>query len=97
MTNEKRTLIAPQDILSLGFECPHCGSTYFSPVDKIDRVLRGCPNCQESFVTDAPVAGSDYSDMRLLEFFVRFLRQVRNRPFGASFRFEIASEEKPES
>lgn len=97
MTSEHRTLISPKDILGLGFECPHCGSTYFSPVDKIDRTVRGCPNCQESFVTDAPVPGSDLSDMRLLEDFVRVLKQVRNRPFGVSLRFEIPSEVRPES
>jgi len=95
MTSEKRILVSPKDILSLGFECPHCSTTYFSPIDKLDELVRQCPNCRQSWATDAPVSSSSYSDLKTLVFFVDFLRQIRNREFGLNIRFEIAGE-KPE-
>jgi transcription elongation factor Elf1 len=92
MTAEKRILISPKDILSIGFECPHCGATYFVPIEKLDRPWRQCPNCQESLATDASVPNSDYSDVKVLFLFVDFLRQVRSRAFGAFLRFEVKGE-----
>lgn len=96
MTSEKRTFISPKDILSLGFECLHCGSTYFSPIEKLDRVVKQCPNCQQLLVSDTQLTSSEHSDARVLHFFVDFLRQLRTREFGTAIRFEIAGEPKKE-
>lgn len=96
MTNEKRILIAPRDILSMGFECPHCSATFFVPIDKVDSLVRQCPNCREFWATDASVHGSDYSDLKVLSFFVEFLKDIRSRQFGAAIRFEI-SDTKPDT
>ena len=92
MTSEKRFLISPKDILSIGFECSHCGATFFVPIEKLDRLLRQCPNCKESLATEAPVPNSDYSDAKVVFFFVDFLRQLRTRVFGESVRFEISGD-----
>jgi hypothetical protein len=96
VTNEKRILISPKDILSLGFECSHCGATYFVPVDKLDRMIKLCPNCQQLLVSDTQLTSSEHSDSRVLQFFVDFLRQLRSREFGATVRFEIAGDSKKE-
>ncbi len=93
MTSEKRVLISPADILSVGFECPHCGATYFVPIDKLDRDLpRKCQNCNEPFFNDAPVENTDYSDLRVLGAFITFFKSLRSRTFGSSVRFEIQQE-----
>jgi hypothetical protein len=93
MTSEKRTLIAPLDILSLGFECLHCRATYFVPIDKLDRSLpRTCQNCQESILTDAPVTNSSWSDLQALTQFIALFKLLRTRPFGSAVRFEIREE-----
>ena len=98
MTSEKRVLISPKDILSVGFECPHCRATYFVPVENLDRPLvRQCPNCQESWATDAPVPSGDYSDLKMLHFFVDCLRKIQTRAFGAAIRFEVSGEPKSDT
>ena len=97
MTTEKRILIAPKDILSIGFECPHCGTTYFIPIQKVDQIVRQCPNCRTMLANDAAVPNSSYSDMKTLNFLIEFLHTTQSRDFGANVRFEIAGELKSES
>jgi predicted Zn finger-like uncharacterized protein len=93
MTSQKRVLISPIDILSIGVECPHCGATYFVPIDKLDRDLpRKCQNCNELFFNEAPIQNIEYSDVRVLGAFIQFFRDLRSRPFGSSIRFEIQEE-----
>jgi hypothetical protein len=93
MTSEKRILVSPKDILGIGFECSHCGATFFVPLDNLDRpLLRHCPNCQDSLATDASVSGNDHSDARVLSFFIDFLQQLRARSFGMNIRFEISED-----
>lgn len=96
MTRENRIFITPQDILRIGFECPHCHATYLVPVAAIDReVVRNCPNCRESIATDASVLGSDDSDLRVLNVFIRYLRTMQSRKFGTSIRMEVDAEVMP--
>jgi len=93
MTSEKRILISPTDILSVGFECSHCGATYFVPVKRLDRNLpRECQNCQESFVTDAPVQNKEHSDLVVLRSFIKLFKDMQSRKFVSSVRFEIQDE-----
>ena len=93
MTSERRILISPNDIISMGVECPHCGASYFVPIDKLDRFLpRDCQNCHETFFTDAPVPNSDHSDLRVMATFITFFKSLRSRSFGSSIRFEIKEE-----
>jgi hypothetical protein len=93
MTNERRILIAPADIISIGVECPHCRATYFVPIDKLDRALPGdCRNCHETFFSDAMVLGSDFSNLDVLASFINFFKLLRGRGFGSSVRFEIKEE-----
>jgi DNA replicative helicase MCM subunit Mcm2 (Cdc46/Mcm family) len=93
MTSERRIFISPVDVLSIGFECPHCGATYFVPIDKLDRDLpRKCQNCNEPFLNDAPVQNLDYSDLRALGAFITFFKDLRRRTFSSSIRFEIQGE-----
>jgi len=95
MTSEKRILISPKDILSVGFECPYCRATYFVPVETLDRhPVRQCPNCQETWATDAPVPSGEYSDLKMLSLFVDCLRKIQTRAFGAAIRFEVSGEPK---
>jgi hypothetical protein len=96
MTSEKRVLIAPKDILGIGFDCPHCRSTYFAPVGTLDRIVNNCPNCQQHWLSGIQTSSDAHSDATTFNFFVDFLRELRNRPFGDSVRFEIRCEEKPE-
>ncbi len=95
MTSENRILVAPKDIRSIGFHCPHCEATYFVPIEKIDRqIVRQCPNCQESIASDAAATQIEGpSDAKVLYGFVAFLRDMQNRPFGKCIRLELVGNE----
>jgi len=92
MTSEKRILIAPQDILKLGFECPHCAAIYTVPIDKLDRdrIISTCPNCHEAWASDEqPSSENVISDVKIVRSFLDCLQKIRNRKFGQYMRFEI--------
>ncbi len=97
MTAEKRILISPRDILSVGYECPHCRATYFVPLARLDRVAIHCPNCRERWASDTQPSSSEHSDAKVLEFFVHFLHELCRRDFGSHLRFEIDGEIKMEA
>jgi hypothetical protein len=94
MTQEKRILISPQDILSFGLECPHCHSTYLVPVAKIDRIPALCSNCQQRLIAELPSSSSELTEMLVLQRFLESLRGLQFRDFGSHIRFEIKGEVK---
>lgn len=94
MTAEKRVLISPQDIIAVGYECPHCRATYFAPVDKIDRIAAVCHNCQQRLLGETQPQTIKYSDITVVRHFVEFLQQLQSREFGAILRFEIGGDMK---
>jgi hypothetical protein len=93
MTVEKKILIAPQDILSLGYECQHCHSTYLVPLDKLSRITTSCPNCKEEWVSDF-ASGGVHSDVSILNNFTQLLKILPTRNVGVSIRLEIREQKK---
>jgi transposase-like protein len=96
MTVEKRILISPQDIVGLGFECPHCKASYSVPVTRLDRIGSLCPNCQQRWVSSTQPSSSLQSEDVVLNYFVGYLRELQRRDFGASIRLEIGGDMKLE-
>ena len=94
MTTETRTIITPSDLIGVGFECSHCHATFIVPIDKIDRLAEECPNCRESFVRSPQPLVEEHPDQDSLRYFVKFLKEVRQRGFGKWLRFEIKTEGK---
>ena len=97
MTTERRILISPQDIIGLGFECPHCKATYSIPVGRLDRIASICPNCQQRWVSDVQQSSSQQSENVVLRYFVDFLRELQRREFGNALRLEISGDVKTEA
>ena len=90
MTREKRVLLSPLDILGIGFECPHCGTTYLVPIENLDRGLpTKCHNCHEIFVDNTSAKASGPIDTQALAGFVGYFKELRKRKFGACLRLEI--------
>lgn len=92
MTQERKVLISPQDILAVGYECPHCCSTYFVPIDKIDRVITLCPNCQQRIIAEMQPSSDRLAEKAVFEQFLSYLKALRARDFGSHVRFEIRGE-----
>lgn len=96
MTAKLRTLIEPQDIIGLEYECMHCHARYGVPIERFDRRITHCPNCKEEWLQGKVPSGSAISNDQLLAEFVERLRAVQTRTFGAAIRLEINGEAKPE-
>ncbi len=91
MTAEKKLLITPQDVLSLGYECNHCHSIYLVPLGNLSRITTACPNCKEEWVSDAvPAGGIHNSDAAVLNHFTQSLKMLQSRNVGSCLRLEIA-------
>lgn len=93
MTIEKKVWISPNDIVSVGWECPHCTMLYSVPVGKLDRSLpEMCPNCQERLASGTQLSSSELADSTVLLAFLVHLRNVQDRPFGKSLRFGLSGD-----
>jgi len=88
MTIQRRTFIDPSDIIGIEFECTHCHSRCSIPLDRYDRKVEACPNCNEKWLNTNPT-GLACSDDQLISELVKLLKQVQGRTFGASIRLEI--------
>lgn len=94
MTQESRVFVSPSDIVSIGYECPHCKSTFSVPLGKVDRVSVLCGNCQERIVKETPESSSHQSEFSVFNQFVMALRSLQAREFGKNIRMEILGESK---
>jgi hypothetical protein len=94
MTVEKKTLIAPQDIIGVGYDCKHCHSTYLVPLEKLSRITTSCPNCKEEWVSDIAPSNGVHSDASVLNNFTQSLKLLQTRNVGASIRLEIREPKK---
>ena len=92
MTVEKRTLISFNDILAIEYECPHCHVRHTVPVDKMDRPLLFCPNCNEPLIRQ--VAVNEPDDVVMLAF-SHSLREMQRREFSANLRLQITGTDEP--
>ena len=87
---ERPVLVSLEDVLAAGWHCPHCGTVYSVPIEKLDRALPGsCANCNETLASDT---ASDQSDHKILGQLVHFLKVAKQRPFGKNLRLQIVQE-----
>jgi len=77
MTAETRTFIAPTDIIGIEYECGHCHAKHLVPVERFDRVLYRCPNCQEGLATTANSSSAKRGDDSLLHQLVDTLKEMQ--------------------
>jgi len=83
---EKRTFISFSDILALEYECPHCHVRQSVPIDRVDRLIFNCPNCNELLIHRE---GHLVNDDVLMSKFVHSLKEIQQREFMAIFRLQI--------
>ena len=95
MTQEKKVLISPQDILGVGHECPHCKSTHFVPIEKMVRIITLCPNCQQRLMSETQPSSSQFAESVVFGQFLEALKAMQVRDFGSHIRLEIKGEVKP--
>jgi hypothetical protein len=93
MTRETHTLISPQDITGMGFNCPHCSAMFSVPLNKLDRLANTCPNCKQPWVKEPNHLEEEFPDEAVLKQFFRCLKELQQRDFGKLIRFEIKAEE----
>lgn len=90
MTSERRILISPKDIASVGWECPHCHATFLVPIARLDRDLGAiCQNCSERFVSETQKSSSMLSESELIKSFLLRLRELIGSNIGKHLRLEI--------
>ena len=90
MTIQRRTFIEPRDIIGLEYECTHCHSRWSIPIDRFDRKVTVCPNCNQQWLGgNASTAVASYSDDQLVSILVDRLKEVQARTFGAIIRLEV--------
>lgn len=90
MTIQRRTLIEPADIIGIEFECRHCGSRYLVPLQRFDRRVGRCPNCQEKWLKDGHEQPSEDQAISLLvECLRECLQKIQARDMGAVVRLQI--------
>jgi DNA-directed RNA polymerase subunit RPC12/RpoP len=77
MSKEQRTFISPSDILGIEYECDHCRSRHFVPLERFDRVLYQCPNCNEALATRTQAGDARAKDDVILEAFVKDLTALK--------------------
>jgi hypothetical protein len=95
MTADNKILISPQEIVSLGCECPQCGVLYLVPIGKLTRVAIACPNCKEPWADEIPAqSGVQNSDANVLRHFVESLKMLQQKKVGAFLRLEIKDDTK---
>src|SRR6266849_9926850 len=95
MTIQKRTLVAPDDIIGLEFECNTCHARYTLPVISITRCPSTCPNCNEPWIRRDQPSTSSISDLAIIGRLAEFLSEIKVRRLGATIRLEIVGESTP--
>jgi len=90
MTIQKRTLISPQDIIGIEYECKHCHARYVVTMKQIGETVFHCPNCKCIWVRSDTPTTSNYSEEKVMRIFGEFLRELQDRPMGAIIRLELA-------
>jgi hypothetical protein len=93
MTFENKCFVAPEDILSVRFQCKICKSTSTIPLNKLTsqslqpHLMKNCPHCDAS-----PAFSIGTSEM---EHFIKFnlvlaglTELLRGRPFEYGFEIE---------
>jgi hypothetical protein len=95
VTIQRRTLISPQDVIGLEYECNHCHARYSVPLGKCDRVTAICPNCNERWLKETQDTSSRLPDVAIIRGLVEFLHEVKTRQLGATIRLEIAGDIMP--
>jgi hypothetical protein len=92
--SERLVLVSLEDIIGVGWHCPHCETVCSIPIDKLDRGLpRSCTNCKEE-LADATPSESEQTDERIVGQLMQLLRIIRRRPFGKSLRFQIVQDDE---
>jgi DNA-directed RNA polymerase subunit RPC12/RpoP len=90
MTTQRRMLIEPHDITGLEYECVHCHSRWFVSIERFDRRVAVCPNCNEHWLEgNTGGSGEGFSDDQLIAEFVGLLKSIQGRKFGAVIRLEL--------
>ncbi len=92
MTQEKKILISPQDILAVGHECPHCKSTHFVPINKMVRIIALCPNCQQRLMSETQPSSGQLAESVVFSQFLEALKAMQVREFGNHIRLEIKAD-----
>jgi hypothetical protein len=92
MTVQKRTMIAPGDIIGIEYECSHCHARYAVALEFADRLVSACPNCKEQWISSETPKTSIYADDKALLLFFARLKDVQARVLGATVRFEIKND-----
>lgn len=90
MAVENRTFISFSDILALEYECPHCHVRQSIPIEKVDRLLLNCPNCNKILVKKNEEGGHVHDDV-LLSKFVHSVKEIQLREFPAILRLQITA------
>jgi hypothetical protein len=92
MTAEKRTLIAPKDILGMECECPHCHARLSISIGRIDSFPPMCPNCQKRWITEIQPSSSEVAESAILNHFIRYLVELQSSKLSTKIRFEISGD-----
>lgn len=95
MTQERKTLISPHDIIAVGYLCPHCGSSGSVPIGKINHVAAMCGNCNQRLVSETQASSSLLPENTVMERFLESLRALQMRDFGNHVRLEIKGDATP--
>ena len=93
MTGADTKLVGFEGIARIGVCCPACQTLHLIPPQNIDAFPRSCPTCNESWMNDAPVAGSSYTDLRAIQLLASMFREIAGREFAKNVRFQITLEE----
>jgi len=93
VTQEKRLMIQPRDILAIEYGCPKCKARHAVPIANFDRTATKCPNCFEPWVREHHTAGDRERDDFIVANFVKYLREIQGRDLGgAVIRLEVGGE-----
>jgi hypothetical protein len=85
---EKRTFISFKDILAIEHECPRCHVRRSVPIEKVERLVFNCTNCNEILINKE--GGAIHDDVLLSEF-VHSVKEIQLREFPAIFRLQITT------
>jgi predicted RNA-binding Zn-ribbon protein involved in translation (DUF1610 family) len=85
---EKRTFISFKDILAIEYECPHCHVRQSVPIDKVERLVFNCPNCNELLIKKE--GGLVHDDVLMSKFF-HSIKEIQLRDFSAILRLQITT------
>lgn len=90
MTIEKRTFISFKDILAIEYGCPHCYVRQSVPIEKVERLVFNCPNCNESLIKKNEEGGPIHDDVLMSKFF-HSVKEIQQRDFSEFLRLQITT------